>query len=145
MPSPDSTAEPFYSAAAGDAGELYGDTTGGAPVVVPAPDPARDARVAVRRAEDARKAGVALVDLMRQRSWMDAASYKEGWHDGYAASELHHNGPYDVTDETAVHVPHRHHVDGGACWRADCHTGASTGVRCTYCGDQPCRVEWGYR
>lgn len=78
MPSPDSTADR-------------------PPVVVPAPDPARDARVAARRAEDARKAGVALVDLMRQKQWIGAASYKEGWYDGYAASELHHNGHYGAS------------------------------------------------
>jgi hypothetical protein len=49
-----------------------------APVVRPAPDPARDARVARRRAEDARRAGRALDALlgdMREATLSDKCDF----------------------------------------------------------------------
>lgn len=65
---------------------------------------ARDARVAKRRAEDARKAGRALDGILSEYgAAVYRAGYGNGWADGYAASEEHHNRHYDVpsgwTDE----------------------------------------------
>ena len=67
------------------------------PAVIP-PDPARDARVAARRAADALKAGAALDRLLvpGPEAGMYAAGYLSGWDDGYAASDLHHNRHYGV-------------------------------------------------
>lgn len=77
---------------------------------VPAPipaDPERDARVAARRAADARKAGAAL-DRLLAETWPDRTTgrayfvkgyregFQDGWSDGYAASELQHNRHYGV-------------------------------------------------
>lgn len=64
-----------------------------------APDPERDKRVAARRAADAARAGVALDRLLAWRG--PAAVYDKGFADGYAASELHHNGHYGVPDSEA--------------------------------------------
>jgi hypothetical protein len=64
-------------------------------------DAARDARVAARRAEDARRAGLALDRLLTdgRKRWWDE-SYREGFisgfAEGYAASGLHHNRHYGV-------------------------------------------------
>lgn len=68
--------------------------------VIP-PDPARDARVAARRAEDARKASAALDRLVGDYYRKPAAevlpkAYDVGWLDGYAAAGLHHNRHYGV-------------------------------------------------
>jgi hypothetical protein len=67
-------------------------------VVRPGPDPERDARVAKRRAEDARRAGRALDALLQgsddQHDLRNA--YNAGWRDGYEASETHHNRDYGV-------------------------------------------------
>lgn len=77
---------------------------------VPAPipaDPERDARVAARRAADARKAGAAF-DRLLAETWTDRTTgrayfvkwyregFRDGWSDGYAASELQHNRAYGV-------------------------------------------------
>lgn len=77
---------------------------------VPAPipaDPERDARVAARRAADARKAGAAF-DRLLAETWTDRTTgrayfvkwyregFRDGWSDGYAASELQHNRHYGV-------------------------------------------------
>lgn len=69
-------------------------------VVVPGPDPERDARVAARRAEDAAKAGRALDRVLSDQG---RTVYMTGWHngymDGYVASEAHHNSDYGVPGE----------------------------------------------
>lgn len=68
-----------------------------APVPI-APDPERDKRVAARRAADAARAGEALDKLLAPRHVRSRLeSYRAGWDDGYAASEEHHNGHYDVS------------------------------------------------
>jgi hypothetical protein len=59
-------------------------------------DAARDARVAARRAADARKAGAAIDRLFVQAR---TETYYHGWSDGYAASEVHHNGHYGVATD----------------------------------------------
>lgn len=69
------------------------------PAVVP-PDPARDARVAARRADDARRAGAALDRLLSGHGGRDVIlvdAYYLGWDAGYAASEEHHNCHYGVS------------------------------------------------
>jgi hypothetical protein len=66
------------------------------------PDAARDARVAARRAADARKAGAALDRLIASHGeQLQDGYYYEGWRDGYEASEAHHNGHYGVPDQDA--------------------------------------------
>lgn len=56
-----------------------------------APDPARDARIAARRAEDRRKAGAALDDLLASRPVREATgcAYRRGWDDGFDAGLRH--------------------------------------------------------
>jgi hypothetical protein len=66
------------------------------PAVIP-PDRARDARVAARRAEDARRAGAALDQMFGPAG--AGRAYNLGWSDGYAASQLHHNRHYGVPAE----------------------------------------------
>jgi hypothetical protein len=64
------------------------------------PDPDRDARVAARRAEDARRAGRALDGLLSDSGkvlW--GGGYDQGWRDGYRASQVHHNRHYAVPDD----------------------------------------------
>lgn len=65
------------------------------------PDAERDARVAARRAADARKAGRALDRLTRAAASELSEMYGAGWRDGYAASEDHYvgipSGPGEVT------------------------------------------------
>jgi hypothetical protein len=110
-----------------------------------APDPARDARVAARRAADARKAGIALDHLlgcegstgpggMREQH---AAAFVELLADAIA-SRLQHNRHYGVPDEVAAHVPHLHEYDASPCSSVECHE--LNGDYCTWCGGQPCRV-----
>jgi hypothetical protein len=112
------------------------------PAPIP-PDAARDARVAARRAEDARKASVALDRLLAEGTdnpRFNDSLYRAGWVAGYAASEVHHNGHYGVTDASAVHVPHLHAVgalETRSCSRIECH---NMGGPCDYCGGAPCRV-----
>lgn len=82
------------------------DLSTGCPLPVPvpiAPDAARDARVAARRAADARKAGAALDRLLAGRAWgrvILPQAYDLGWQDGYATAlrdaELQHNRHSDV-------------------------------------------------
>lgn len=105
-----------------------------------APDPARDARVAARRAADARKAGRALDALLGLSSERMTQAYYMGWNDGHAAQGLQHNRAYGVVpDDVAVHVPHRHgEAPDDPCHRVQCH--AQGGLLCTFCGGQPCRV-----
>lgn len=62
-----------------------------------APDPERDARVAKRRAEDARKAGLELDRRLANPRTLMGVSYNLGWDDGYAASQEHHNRHYGVS------------------------------------------------
>lgn len=69
------------------------------------PDPARDARVAARRAEDARKAGAALVRLLADRCdglrctcCGQLSDLQDAVRD--ALSQRHHNGHYGVTKES---------------------------------------------
>jgi hypothetical protein len=58
------------------------------PVVRPAPDPARDARVAARRADDARRAGRALDALLGiDGAQMALNAYNSGWNAGYEAAQ----------------------------------------------------------
>lgn len=59
------------------------------------PDPERDARVAARRAADARKAGVALDHLLRHPSSGYGTEFVKLLGD-YVVSRLHHNCHYDV-------------------------------------------------
>jgi hypothetical protein len=94
------------------------------PAVIP-PDPERDKRVAVRRAVDARRAGEALDRLLatyppeRLRTREDA--YVSGYWHGYAASELHHNGHYDVSLPTDGYCGHVGVCPGVAvCVLPDC-------------------------
>jgi hypothetical protein len=63
--------------------------------VIP-PDAARDARVARRRAEDARRSGVALDKLLGIGREVYVEGFNAGYADGYEASQLHHNRHYDV-------------------------------------------------
>lgn len=63
-----------------------------------APDAARDARVAARRAEDARRAGAALTALLGDVQQEAGRLYIAAWEIGYAASQLHHNRHYGVSD-----------------------------------------------
>jgi hypothetical protein len=76
--------------------------------VRPPADPERDKRVAARRAADAAQAGLALDRLYGDRAPMRRAelqsAYAAGWHDGYAASEEHHNGHYGVADSDHAHT-----------------------------------------
>jgi hypothetical protein len=61
-----------------------------APIVRPGPDPDRDARVARRRASDARRAGQALDALLADRAEGPVIlpeAYRIGWADGYAAAQ----------------------------------------------------------
>jgi hypothetical protein len=76
-----------------------------------APDPARDARVAARRADDARRAGRALDRLSNPRVHVGEA-YNLGWQDGYAASELHHNRHYGAPAGSDDHECNIDPVDG---------------------------------
>lgn len=75
------------------------------PLVVP-PDPARDARVAARRAADARHAGRALDQLLTERfgpaqpSWSGVA-LDALLSERYGQSLTAHNGHYGVTEEGA--------------------------------------------
>lgn len=104
------------------------------------PDPARDARVAARRAADARKAGAALDRLLADPHVDVPYAYHAGYYDGYLAAGLHHNRAYGVVpDEVAVHVPHRHYPGpDNPCSKIECH--AQGGRPCSYCGGAPCRV-----
>jgi hypothetical protein len=79
--------------AASDAGHR-----GYRPVPIP-PNTERDKRVAARRAADAARAGAALDRLLAERPspLRDQELYSTGYWDGYAASQLHHNGHYDVS------------------------------------------------
>lgn len=95
------------------------------PAVIP-PDPARDARVAARRAADAARAGRAL-DAMAPTpvravgaAWQDGyrEGFDKGWSDGYAASDLHHNRHYGVPDDACSHG-----AAGGLCGRIECQVG----------------------
>lgn len=52
-------------------GAVTGEERPAAPVVRPGPDPARDARVAKRRAADARRAGLALDQMVA--GWLDGS------------------------------------------------------------------------
>lgn len=59
-----------------------------AEIVIPPADPDRDARVAARRAADARRAGQALDRILSEAgSAVYRAGYSNGWEDGYRASQ----------------------------------------------------------
>lgn len=88
--------DPERGASAPGANRHRSQGGGYVPAVIP-PDPARDARVAARRAEDARRAGAGLDRLLAEREPTDTAdAYNMGWREGYLACELHHNRHYDV-------------------------------------------------
>jgi hypothetical protein len=74
------------------------------------PDPARDARVAKRRAADAARAGKALDALLSDEG---AALYLAGWQNGYSAGQL-----AEVEERIADDVdPHAYRRSGtGAGW-----------------------------
>jgi hypothetical protein len=108
----------------------------GAAVPVP-PDPARDARVAARRAEDSRRASHALDRLLAAATREGARLYDTGWQDGYAASELHHNRHYAVSDPgyCGNRVAHVQHVWSDYGVGTECQ-----GVRCECVPDVPPHV-----
>lgn len=86
------------------------------PLRVPA-DPARDARVAARRAADARKAGIALDHLLRNPSSVYGTVFVELLGD-YMESRIHHNCHYDVPSEICprgLEPGHRHVWQAGRC------------------------------
>lgn len=110
MPSPDSTADR-------------------PPVVVPAPDPARDARVAARRKADAHRYGMALAKLLGPDLSTEAATglgkvFGVGWNAGYAASEEHHN--YGVSGPACTCIQASDTGHDSECPRADWARGNRT-------------------
>lgn len=96
----------------------FAKVTGYAPVPI-APDPARDARVAARRAADVRKASAALDRLIAAGGTARSAAevaYRYGWRDGYAASEEHHNRDYVVPDDPHAYRRSGHGAGWQLCW-----------------------------
>lgn len=142
-------------------------------VTLPGPDPDRDARIDAYRGRERRRAARTLDRYLELIYDEDIASKRgveirvagerfveavgdyvlsrmtgNPWGDAVqahrdAVSDVQHNRHYDVTNATAVHVPHLHADRSGddyktwSCSRVECH---NLGGPCAYCGGSMCRV-----